>query len=60
MFGRCVSTLGLLWRTDTNLSQTASLIRSVTKSRLVSGQRRALTFTLMVCEGVNQSGQARL
>ena len=60
MFGWCVSTFGLLWRDDTNLSQTASLMRSVTKFRLVSGQRRALTFTLMVCEGVNQSGQGKV
>jgi hypothetical protein len=58
MFGRSVLTLGLLWRDATNLSQTASLIRRVRKSRLGRGQRRALTLTLIVCEGANHSGQA--
>ena len=59
MSGRLVSTVGRLAVRDLNLSQTASLIRNVTKSRLLSGHRLALTLTLIVQEEGNQSGQGR-
>jgi hypothetical protein len=57
MSGAWVSTLGRLPATVRKWSHTASLIFSVTNSRLRSGDLWAVTKTRIVCSGVNQRAQ---
>ena len=57
--GAWVSTLGRCPDVALNLSHTASLIRRVTNSMLLSGQRTADTLTRIVSPAENQSFHGR-
>jgi hypothetical protein len=54
--GACVLTFGRSPPFARNASHTASLMRSVTKSRLFSGQRTAARLTRMVRSTSNHCG----